>query len=175
MAIVACGAVMQGALRWHGDAHSQQVPLIIEGAAAAIISVVVRSPFGESERATGRWLPYLRLAAALSLTGVAFAALAAGSAGADLLGGSLGLFRNVAGLVGVGLLSAAVLGGSLGWIGPMAYLALAEEALSAVWQTPWTWPARPPDDLGAEVCAGLVFAVGLVIAAVRGARDTGRD
>ena len=37
--------------------------------------------------------------------------------------------------------------------------------------TPWIWPARPPHDLGAALCAGLVFAAGLAVITVRGARD----
>lgn len=173
--MAACAAAFQAASRWHGDSDTQQVPLIIEAATAAIIAITARSPFGESERATGRWLPYLRLGAAVVLTGAAFAALAAGAAATSLPGGTVEILRNVAGITGVGLLSAAVLGGALSWIGPMAYLALAEEALSASWHTPWTWPARPPDDLGAAICATLVFGAGLAVTAIRGARDTGRE
>ena len=39
--------------------------MIIEAGAAAVIAVTAHSPFGETERATGRWLPYLRLLAAV--------------------------------------------------------------------------------------------------------------
>ena len=39
--------------------------MIIEAGAAAMIAVTAHSPFGETERATGRWLPYLRLLAAI--------------------------------------------------------------------------------------------------------------
>ena len=45
--------------------YAQQVPMIIEAGAAAMIAVTAHSPFGETERATGRWLPYLRLLAAI--------------------------------------------------------------------------------------------------------------
>jgi hypothetical protein len=76
-------------------------------------------------------------------------------------------------MAGVGMLSAAVIGASLSWIGPMAYLALAEVALSSGWHTPWTWPSRPPDDLGGAICAA--FGAGLVVIALRGAPDTGRE
>lgn len=111
--MVVCGALFQASLRWRLDVRSLQVPLIIEAAAAAIVAVTTRSPFGESERATGKWLPYLRLGAAVGLTVAAFAALVAGASGADLLGGTVALLRNVAGIAGVGLLFAAVIGGSL--------------------------------------------------------------
>ena len=105
----------------------------------------------------------------------AFASLLAGAAAADLLGGTVALLRNVFGIAGVGLLSAAIIGGSLSWIGPLAYLAVAEEALSAGWHTPWMWPALPPGDLGAAICAALIFGAGLAVISVRGARVTDRE
>ena len=37
--------------------------------------------------------------------------------------------------------------------------------------SPWLWPARPPHDTGAAICAGLVLLSGLVVITVRGARD----
>jgi hypothetical protein len=52
----------------------------------------------------------------------------------------------------------------------MAYMIVALFAVSWGWTTPWLWPARPPHDLGGALCAGLVFAAGLVAATVRGAR-----
>jgi len=83
----------------------------------------------------------------------------------------------VAGLTGIGLLFAAVLGGGLAWAGPLAYMVVAAYELYAAWHggaltTPWIWPARPPHDAGAALCAGLVFAAGMVVITVRGARDS---
>lgn len=170
-----CGAVFQGVLRWPGSHGSLQIPLIIEAAVAAIVAVAAGSPFDESERTTGMWLPYLRLGAAFGLTAAAFAALLAGSSGAVLLGGTLALLRNIAGITGVGLIAAGVLGAWFSWIGPMAYLALAEEALSSGWHTPWTWPTRPPGDVGGALCAALIFGVGLTVIATRGAGVTNRE
>jgi hypothetical protein len=140
-----------------------------------VIAVTTRSPFGEPERATGRWLPYLRLGSALALTAAAAGALAAGSAAAGLPDGDLAMLRNTAGLAGIALLSAAALGGSLGWIGPVLYWAVSEFALFFGWRTPWTWPARPPHDQGAAICAAAVFAAGLAVITVRGGRDSARE
>ena len=39
------------------------------------VAVTSHGPFGEPERATGRWLPYLRLFTAIGLTGLAILAL----------------------------------------------------------------------------------------------------
>jgi hypothetical protein len=172
--LAACGVLLRLGLHWHWinatGPGAEELPVIIEGAAAAVIAVVTASPFGEPERATGRWLPYLRLADALGLTLAAVGVLAAASAAASLPGGTLVIARNVAGLAGLGLLSSAILGGLLAWIGPMTYAIVAEYAIIEAWTTPWMWPARPPHDRGAALCAALAFAAGLLVTTLRGAR-----
>jgi len=174
------GAVLWTSLHWHWDvaggaAARQAIPLSVEAGAAMVIAVTCYGPFGEPERATGRWLPYLRLGAAVLLTAVAFGALAAGAAAGGLPDGILALLRNVTGMIGTGLLAAAILGGALGWAAPLVYLVLAEGALANGATTPWAWPARPPHDLGGALCAGVVFAAGLLATTVRGARESVRD
>jgi hypothetical protein len=179
--IAALGVLLWTALHYHwniagGRAAQMFIPLTIEAGAAAVIAVATYGPFGEPERATGRWLPCLRLAAALALTAAAFGALAAGATGGYLPGGSLALLRNVAGMAGLGLLVAVVLGGMLAWVGPMAYLLVTEVALQGrIPTTPWVWPARPPHDLGAALCAAAVFAAGTALITLRGARESIRD
>ena len=176
-AIVACALGLRLALTGHWDTYGAlQLPLVFETATATAITVTVGSPLGEPERITGRWLPYLRLAASLVLTAVAVGVLAAAGAGAHLAGGTLDVLRNVAGITGIGLLCAATINGGLAWIGPVAFLLPGAYALYTQWHhpaltTPWLWPGRPPHDLGAAICAGLVFAAGLAVITVRGARD----
>jgi hypothetical protein len=177
--LAALGCLLWAALYWRwniagGPAAQRFFSLAIETGAAAVIAVATYGPFGEPERATGRWLPWLRLAAALALTAAAFGALAAGATGGTLPGGTLALLRDLAGLTGTGLLAAAVLGGAFGWAGPMAYLLITETALNGAPTTPWVWPARPPHDVGAALCASAVFAAGIVAVTVLGARDPGR-
>jgi hypothetical protein len=173
------GALLWAALHWRwnvagGPAAQDLIPLTIETGAAAVIAVTTHGPFGDPERATGRWLPWLRLAAAMALTATASGALAAGAAGGVLPGGIPAMFRNLAGMTGTGLLSAAALGGAFGWTGPMAYWLATESVLAAHWTTPWIWPARPPHDRGAAICAALVLAAGIAAVALLGARDSGR-
>jgi hypothetical protein len=176
-AILACALGLRIALAGHWDTYGAlQLPLVFETAAATAIAATIASPLGEPERLTGRWLPYLRLAATLALTAAAVGALAAAGAGAHLAGGTLDVLRNVAGITGIGLLCAVTIGGGLAWIGPVAYLIPGLYALYTQWHhpaltTPWLWPGRPPHDLGAAICAGLVFAAGLAAITVRGARD----
>jgi hypothetical protein len=178
--LAALGALLWAALHWRwniagGPAAQLVIPLTIESGAAAVIAVTVHGPFGEPERATGRWLPYLRLGAIVALTAAAVGLLAAGATGAALPGGFLAVLRNVAGITGIGLLSAAVLGGALAWTGPMAYLVLTETALAGNATTPWVWPARPPHDVGGALCAAAVFAAGTLLVTVRGTRESVRD
>ena len=176
-ALAACAIGLRIALIRPWDSYGAlQLPLVFEAGAAAAITVVTASRLGEPERVAGRWLPFLRVATVLALTAVAVSALAATGAGAHLAGGTLDVLRNVAGLTGLGLLCAAVLGGGLAWAGPTGYLVVGVYALYTQWHhpaltTPWIWPARPPHDLGAAICAGLVFTAGMAVFAMRGARD----
>jgi Gill-associated viral 3C-like peptidase len=175
--LAVCGIGLRIALIGHWDAYGAlQLPLISEATAAAIVTATTASPLGEPERVTGRWLPWLRLGAAAGMTAAAIGALAVGAVGGHLAGGVLDVLRNVAGLVGIGLLCAAVVGGGLAWVGPTAYIVAGVYALYTQWHppamtTPWLWPARPPHDLGAAICAGVVFVCGLAVTTVRGARD----
>jgi hypothetical protein len=175
--MAACAVALRIALHWQWDAYGAlQLPLVFETGCATAIAVATASPFGEPERATGRWLPLLRLGTALVLTAVAVGVLTAAGIGAHLAGGQVDALRNIAGLTGIGLLCAAVLGGGLAWTAPTAYLVIGVYALYTQWHgpaltTPWLWPARPPHDTGAAICAALVFVVGMAAVAVRGARD----
>jgi hypothetical protein len=176
-AIVVCAAVLRLALLRPWNTYGAlQLPLIIETACAMAIAAATASPFGEVERATGRWLPYLRLGVAAGLTAFAAGALTAATAGAHLAGGDLAMLRNLAGLTGIGLLCATALGGALAWTGPTTYLIIGVFALYTQWHgpaltSPWIWPGRPGGDAGAAVCAVLVFAAGTALVTVRGARD----
>jgi hypothetical protein len=189
--IAGLAVLLWASLRWHwnvagGPAAQEFIPLAIEAGVAAVVAVTTYGPFGEPERAAGRWLPCLRLGAALALTAAAFGALAAGAAAgatgatagaaaSGLAGGTLAMLRNLAGIVGTGLLTAAAAGGAFGWVGPMAYLLVTEVALTGTTTTPWVWPAHPAPDRGAAICASLVYAAGVAVITVRGTRNSGRD
>ncbi|HKD98906.1 MAG TPA: hypothetical protein VKB69_15120 [Micromonosporaceae bacterium] len=176
--LAAFGALLGTALHYHwsiagGLAAQLVIPLTIETGAGAVVAVSLHGPFGEPERATGRWLPWLRLGTALALTGTGFGALAVGASAGVLPDGTLALLRNFAGTAGLGLLSAVALGGAFGWVGPMAYLLVTEVALNGHPTTPWVWAARPPHDHGAALCAALVFVAGCLAIALLGPRDAG--
>ena len=174
VALAACGAVLHAALHWHwtfnSGQYAQQVPMIIEAGAAAVIAVTAHSPFGEQERAAGRWLPYLRLLAALGLAGIAILFLQLGAAGESLNAGVLVLARNVIGFTGLGLLCSLVTGGLLAWTVPLGYMMFCQYALLELWRAPWAWPVRPPADRGAWIAASVVLAAALLSFTVRGPR-----
>ena len=178
--LLACGAVLSLGLNYHwfstGDAAAE-VPMLLESGAAAIIVVTVHGPFGEPEKATGRWLPFLRLAMALGLCGAAIGLIAAGAAvgydpkaGVGLADGVLPVVRNILGFTGVGLLCSLVTGGLLAWIGPLAYQAICQFALIAGYAEPYTWASRPPADRGGWIAAMVAFAIGLIAFTLRGPR-----
>ena len=174
------GALLWAALHWHwniagGAAVRQVIPLTIQTGAAAVIAVTTYGPFRDLERAAGRWLPWLRLGLAVALIAVALGVLAVAATAGGLPGGTLALLRNLSGMAGIGLLSAAVLGGSFGWTGPMAYLLITEGALAHGSTTPWVWPTRTPHDRGGMICACLVVVAGLALITVRGPRESGRE
>ena len=166
--------MLHAALHWHwtfnSGVYAQQVPMIIEAGAAAVIAVTAHSPFGEQERAAGHWLPYLRLLAAVALTGIAIAFLQLGAAGESLNEGVLVLARNVIGFTGLGLLCSLVTGGLLAWTVPLGYMMFCQYALLELWRSPWAWPVRPPADRGAWIAASVVLAAGLLSFTVRGPR-----
>jgi hypothetical protein len=176
-ALAVCAIGLRVGLIGHFDAYGAlQLPLVFEAASVCVVTAVTASPLGEPERVAGRWLPWLRLGGIVAVTAIAVGALAAGALGGHLAGGTLDVLRNVAGLTGIGLLCSALLGGGLAWTGPTAYLVAGIYGLYTQWHppaitTPWLWAARPPHDLGAAICAGLVFAGGLAVFTVRGARD----
>lgn len=180
-AIAVCAVALRVALHWRWNAYGAlQLPLVFEAGCATVIAATAAGPFGEPERAAGRRLPLLRSGTVLALTAAATVALAAAGLGADPPWGSLDVLRNVAGLTGVGLLCAGLIGGALAWTGPTAYLVVAVYALYSQWHgpalsSPWIWPARSTYDLGAAVCAALVFIAGVAVIALRGARYGGNE
>jgi hypothetical protein len=181
LALAACAVALWVALAYHwwpgtGPAATE-LPMIIEGAAAAVIAVTTHNPFGEPERATGRWLPFLRLSMALGLCGAAIGLLAAGAAaaydpqaGVYLASGILGVAENVLGFAGIGLIFSLVTGGLIAWTGPLGCMAICQFALIAHYSEPLTWAARPPTDRGGWIAAIVVCAAGLAAFTIRGPR-----
>jgi hypothetical protein len=178
--LAVCAVTLWAGLDFHwfaGAKVTAEIVMLLEACAAAIIVLTTHSPFGETEKATGRWLPVLRFAVILALCGAAIGLLAAAAAaaydpgaGAYLADGLLPVVRNTLGFTAVGLLLSLYSGGLLAWIGPLAWQGVCQLAIIANYSEPVTWAARPADDRGGWIAAMAVFAVGLAAYTVRGPR-----
>ena len=171
LALAVAAVALRVVLRWTpaSGAYAVMFPLIVATAAATAVSVTTHSPLGETERVTGRWLPWLRLGTVLATVGGACGALALGAVGGHLAIGVPALLRDLAGLTGIALLTAALLGAGLSWTGPLTYLVLSSFPVQRAWTTPWLWPACPAHDRAAAICAVLGFVAGVAAITVRGA------
>jgi hypothetical protein len=183
VALLLCAPLLQWAIRSTlGPGHPsgarvsvQQISLLLEVAAASVVSVGLHGPFGESERIAGRRLPWLRLGAALLLTAIALAAIYAGVVDTPLPAGTYAALRDTAGLIGLGIACTVLIGGHFAWVGPAVYWAVGAYAIADKWQTPWTWPARPGGDVGASLCAYGLLTASLLAITVIGPRQYIRD
>ena len=171
LALAVVAVALRVVLHWTpaGGAYSVMFPLTGAAAAATVVGVTTHSPLGEPELVAGQWLPWLRFGAVLATAGAACGALALGAVGGRLTLGAPALLRDLAGLTGIALLTAALLGAGLSWTGPLIYLVVSVYAVRQSWATPWLWSARPAHDRGAAICVVLVFAAGLAAVTVRGA------
>ena len=86
LALAVAAVALRVVLRWTpaSGAYAVMFPLIVATAAATAVSMTIHSPLGETERVTGRWLPWLRLGTVLVMAGGACGALALGAVGGHL-------------------------------------------------------------------------------------------
>lgn len=131
--------------------------LVVLIAAAIVVTAGLAGPFGWVERSAGTRLPWLRCGQVLATTLVAAGAFA-------LTGASM---RDLAGFVGLTLLTGAALGPARCWIVPLGYaLACASEVVLG--ERPWwAWPLRSAGDTGALAIAMLLLVAGMVVATPR--------
>lgn len=176
VALLLCAPLLQWAVRSAlgqtgiagARVSAEQLSLLLEAVTAAVVSAALHGPFGESEKIAGRRLPWLRLTTALLLTALALGAVSLGVLGTGQPLGTYVVVRDTAGLIGIGVACTTLVGGHFAWTGPAAYWVVGAYALTDDWQTPWTWPARPGDDVGAAVCAWGFLAVSLLAITIFG-------
>ena len=151
--------------------------VVLPVAAACLVGLSARSPFGEVETTTSRPLPLLRfghLAGLLAYGAVAlsFATPLWGMDQVDWL-----LARNLLGFAGLSLLSARVLGSGLSWMPPFAYgsiVLIAGRDIKGEW-TRWAWPTQPVEDVPSAFVAGVLLIAGFAIACLTEAREPPRE
>jgi hypothetical protein len=145
--------------------------MLLTLAGAAVIAAATRNPFGEAEHTASSPLTTLRLTHLLIATGAATAATAAAAWTASYATSAPVLVRNLAGLTGIALLTAAVLGAHLAWTVPLGYVMYCGDELDAQAYRLWTWPILPAGNHAAAALAVGLLAAGITVATIAGARS----
>jgi hypothetical protein len=105
------------------------------------------------------------------MAGAATAATAAAAWTASYATSAPVLVRNLAGLTGIALLTAAVLGAHLAWTVPLGYVMYCGAELDAQAYRLWTWPILPAGNHAAAALAVGLLAAGIAAAAITGDRS----
>ena len=136
--------------------------LVIAVAAATGIAGGLAGPFGETETSAGTRFPALRasqIAGTALLAGAAFAVVTAIRQGSVVI-----TVRDLAGLIGLALLTGAVIGASRSWSVPLGYALLCSGEVDLNQHPFWAWPLQPAADSPAMTLAVGVLATGAVLA-----------
>ncbi len=148
-------------------------------AAACVIGASVHSPFGDAERAVARPLSPLRSLQLLGLLFWAALVLSAVMLTFDLDGARpehplLVLLRQLAGLVGLALITAWLLGARLSWLPPLILTIAHATALVAdggdIFSS-WAWHSQPGTHGPSWAIALTLLAAGLVLVCLLGTRE----
>lgn len=178
--------------RGHAPTTLRMLVFLLPAATSSVIAVSLWSPFGETERAAGTWLPLgraLHLASMLALAQVINAvALATWVPEGDATPWDAYLLRHTALLVGIALLAAMVIDSRLSWVAPalvampglvIGYIrverAQAEEQELAFFHDAWHPMLRPDGDLVALLLTLGMFVAGSVAVIRRGERPAEPD
>jgi hypothetical protein len=154
---------------------SQVTLMLITVAAAAIIAAGTRTPFGEPEHTASSSLPILRLTHLATLTATTTATLAIAAWTATYGMSAPMILRNVTGLIGVALLTAALLGAHLAWTAPLGYIMYCGGQLDIHVSNLWTWPTQPTSNHTATAIAAALLIAGITAITFTGARDHRTD
>jgi hypothetical protein len=144
--------------------------LLITVAAAAIIAAATHNPFGEPELTASSPLPALRLTHLGILTAAATAALAIAASTAAYDASTGTILRNLIGLTGIALLTAAVIGPHLAWTIPLGYVMYCGGQLDVQTSNLWTWPTQPASNQTATAIAAGLLIAGVTAVAFTGTR-----
>ncbi len=151
------------------------VLLLLGACSATAIATGTASPWREVEQTASSLLPVLRLTHLLTLTGAATAATAVAGLSATYGVSGTALLRNLAGLTGIALLTAAGLGAHLSWTVPLGYVLYCSGELDLGVTNLWTWPTLPASDRTATTIALTLLAAGVATVSLVGAQDRRTD
>jgi len=173
--LAAIAVVLRASHPWTKEAGLFPELLLLTAAAAAVIAAGTHSPSGEAEHTASSPLPALRLTHLLILSAAASAVFALAAITATYGQGTAAILRNLAGLAGIALLTAALLGANLSWTLPLGYVMVCGAELDQHVTSIWTWPILPASDHTATAISLALLAVGLAAVTLTGARDHHTD
>lgn len=150
------------------------LPLVL----AVVIGLSIRSSMHDLDTTSARALAYWRLAQIAALSVLSALGILLITTGLDEPFTSVTALRNLAGFLGVTLLTGRFIAGRLAWLLPAAWaftaLTLGDPANAGL---PWDWPVHYDNDLPALLVALTLAVLGLLAGATgtREPRDEQRD
>ena len=187
--------ILLGMVLWGSDWGQDHAPttlrmlvFLLPVAIASVIGVSLWSPFGETERAAGTWLPLDRYLHLLSMMALAlmvnWVAITTWVPGDDPIAWDHYLLRHTVLLIGIGLITTTLLDSRLSWIGPtlvampglvMGYIrveqAFAEgRDVTFFHDSAWHPMLLPNDSIVSMTLTVGTFVAGLVLVVWRGER-----
>jgi hypothetical protein len=150
---------------------AQVALMLLTVAAATVIAASTHTPFGEPEHTASSPLPVLRLLHLAVLGTVGSVALAIAACAVPYGMSAPALLRDLAGLTGIALLTAALLGAHLAWTAPLGYVMYCGAQLDQQVTNLGTWPTQPTTSNGATAIAVALLAAGILAVTLTGARD----
>lgn len=176
LAVVAVILAFDGWLVEHGGLAGRAPALTVAALAALLAAVLPGAGLAGADDALERSTPVswarVRAAHLVGVGAVTAAVSTVGGTTSAVLDGPALLLRDTAGLLGLTALSAVVLGARTAWAPVTTYLLLtlllgtAGGRGSAVWM----WAFEAVDSRSAAITSAVLFLVGCVAYAVRGAR-----
>ncbi len=137
--------------------------LMLVTVAATVVAGGLAGPFGQVELSAGNRLPSLRIGQVVGTVVLA----AAGFAVAVAIAGSpvVESIRDLAGFIGIALLTGRLVGAHRCWTVPIGYALVCAGEIDLGEQPAWAWPIQPAGDVWALVTAGVLLVAGVVVAA----------
>lgn len=148
--------------------------LVMPLAAAVVVGVSTRSPFGDTERTAARSLPALRLGHLALLLALGAASLALVATPWPVPRAEWQMARNVLGFSGLAFLAARAIGAGISWVFPLAYgaLALMVGVPADGPARPWAWAMQPGGHRQGAMLACSLLLLGLLLVVATGARES---
>lgn len=175
--VIAHGWLFQPSELGRGDLALIPVALLFPLISASVIAIATDSPIGELELTMDRSLPRLRSTHLAILAGVGVPSALGVAAAWDHADAEFVVLRNLAGLIGIALLSAWLIGGRLSWIPPLVFamLSVVMGRGSAGEAASWAWTVLPGRDETALLTTTGLLIVGAGLLIWEGARTTTAD